>query len=114
MTSLDSDGWEIDPTLQDLVNSVHQFVAGGVFQEKAGGARAQCPRGHVHIVVHRKQDDLAVDARSFQAGQHLEATQSRRHRDVGDDHIRSEPDRGVDEHVTVRDRAHDGQAVLGQ
>ena len=96
------------------MNGVDQFVAGRVFQEKAGGARALCPRGHVHIVVHRQQDDLAVDALGFQPGQHVEATQSRRHRDVRDDHIRSKPDGGVDEQVTVTHRAHYDQAVLRQ
>ena len=91
--------------------AVDQLLAGRLLQQERRGAGPQRLRRPLGIVVHRQHDDLAVDALGFQPGQHVEPAQAR-HRQVGDDHVRPQPPRRLDELLAVAHRADDVEVVL--
>ena len=59
--------------MQGLANGGEQLLAGRLLEEKPRGPAAHGDRRQVRIVVHRQDDDLAVDAFGFQTGQDVEA-----------------------------------------
>jgi hypothetical protein len=62
-------------------------------------------------VVHRQDDDLALDAFGSQPRQDIESGEAR-HGEVGHDHVRAKPLGSVDEQVAVTDGTDDIDVVL--
>jgi len=93
-----------------MLNRGQQLLAGGMLQQEGAGPGAHRPHRQLGVVVHREHQHLALDAFLFQPDQHVETAQPG-HRQIGDDQIRPQANGGVEQLLTVADRADDIEVV---
>src|SRR5262249_41119291 len=82
------------------------------FQQVSRRARAERFRREIRILVHRQEDDPRGRQQPFQLPRRVDAVQER-HRDVDDDDVGPQFDRGRHQRAAVRHRADD-VALVGE
>ena len=66
--------------------------------------------GDLGVVMHREQDDSALEPLAFEPSEHIETTQAR-HREVRNNQVRSKPPGGVQEEFTISNGADHVEAA---